>query len=253
MKIRESDRNPLLQGNFAPWRVEGDAEDLEVIGKIPDGLEGTYYRNGPNPAFEPIGRYHWFDGDGMIHALRLHAGRASYRNRYVRSAGLLEERNAGRALFAGIVSASRDEAPRFKSTANTNIVFHAGRLLALVESSLPTELVPGTLETVAPYDFDGRLGSPMTAHPKIDPESGEMLFFGYSAFPPYLQLHVADAGGRLVRSEAIDVEWPSMMHDFAITREHVVFILCPVVFSFENRCKARGSSRGSRSVGRGSG
>jgi carotenoid cleavage dioxygenase-like enzyme len=234
MRTRESDRNPLLQGNFAPWRVEGDADDLEVIGQIPDGLEGIYYRNGPNPAFEPIGRYHWFDGDGMIHALRLRGGRASYRNRYVRSEGLLEERRAGRALFPGIVSVSLEEAPRFKTTANTNIVFHAGRLLALVESSLPTELALGTLETIGPYDFGGRLGSPMTAHPKLDPETGEMLFFGYSAFPPYLQFHVADACGRLVRSEAIDVEWPSMMHDFAITREHVVFILCPVVFSFEN-------------------
>jgi carotenoid cleavage dioxygenase len=74
----------------------------------------------------------------------------------------------------------------------------------------------------------------MTAHPKIDPETGEMLFFGYSPFPPFLQYHVADREGGLVRSEVIDVAWPSMIHDFAVTREHVVFILCPLVFSFEN-------------------
>ncbi len=71
MSERESDVNPFLQGNFAPWRMEGTADDLEVIGEIPRDLNGTFYRNGPNPAYEPAGRYHWFDGDGMIHAITL--------------------------------------------------------------------------------------------------------------------------------------------------------------------------------------
>jgi carotenoid cleavage dioxygenase len=93
---------------------------------------------------------------------------------------------------------------------------------------------PRTLETLGEYDFAGRLMSAMTAHPKMDPETGEMLFFGYSPFPPYLQYHVADRAGALVRSEVIDVPWPSMIHDFAMTRDHVIFILCPLVFSFEN-------------------
>jgi carotenoid cleavage dioxygenase len=103
-----------------------------------------------------------------------------------------------------------------------------------MEAALPTELDPVTLATRGEYDFDGRLSGPMTAHPKMDPETGEMLFFGYSPFPPYLQYHVADRTGRLVRSEPIDLAWPTMMHDFAITRDHVVFMLCPLVFSFEN-------------------
>jgi len=88
MARRESELNAFLQDNFAPWRMEGVAEDLEVTGRIPHELAGTYYRNGPNPAFEPPGRYHWFDGDGMIHAITLDDGRAHYRNRYVLSAGL---------------------------------------------------------------------------------------------------------------------------------------------------------------------
>ena len=104
MTTRESDLNPFLQGNFAPWRMEGDADDLEVVGEIPRDLNGTYYRNGPNAAYEPAGRYHWFDGDGMIHAIRLEDGRAFYRNRYVRSEGLLEERRAGKATFPGLLS-----------------------------------------------------------------------------------------------------------------------------------------------------
>jgi len=240
MTDRECELNPLLKENFAPWRMEGDADDLEVIGEIPADLNGTYYRNGPNPAFEPTGRYHWFDGDGMIHAIRIEDGRAFYRNRYVKSDGLAEERAAGKALFDGVLTLTATEAPRFKNTGNTNIVSYAGKLLALVENALPTELVPCTLETIGVYDFGRRLASPMTAHPKMDPETGEMLFFGYSPFPPYLQLHVADASGALTRSEPIDVAWPSMIHDFAITREHVVFILCPIVFSFEALAKGKG-------------
>lgn len=237
---RESDVNPFLQGNFAPWRMEGDAVDLEVVGEIPRDLRGTYYRNGPNAAYEPAGRYHWFDGDGMIHAIRFDDGRASYRNRYVRSEGLAEERAAGRALFPGLLSLSMSEAPRFKNTANTNVVFHAGKLLALVESSPPTRLDPRSLDTLGVYDFDGKLFGPMTAHPKLDPVTGEMLFFGYSGFPPYLQVHVASADGALVRSEVVDVAWPSMMHDFAITREHVIFLLCPVVLDFEAALAGKG-------------
>lgn len=231
---RESDTNPYLQGNFAPWREEGDAPDLEVTGTIPRELRGTYHRNGPNPAYEPVGRYHWFDGDGMVHAITIADGRARYRNRWVQSTGLREERAAGRATFPGLLDMSPTEAPRFKNTANTNIVVHARKLLALMEAALPTELALGTLETIGEYDFGGRLGGAMTAHPKLDPETGDMLFFGYSPFPPYLQYHVADRSGALVRSEPIDVAWPSMMHDFAITKDHVIFMLFPLVFSFED-------------------
>jgi len=241
MTPRESDQNPFLQGNFAPWRMEGVAEDLEVVGEIPRELNGTYYRNGPNPAFEPRGRYHWFDGDGMIHAIRLRDGRASYRNRYVSSQGLRDERAAGRSLFPGLLDLDPTEVPTFKNTGNTNIVWHAGRLLALMEAALPTRLHPDTLETIGEYDFDTRLIGPMTAHPKMDPETGEMLFFGYSPFPPYLQYHVAGPDGALARSEVIDVAWPSMIHDFAVTRDHVVFILCPLVFSFENLAERGGA------------
>jgi carotenoid cleavage dioxygenase-like enzyme len=234
MNERESELNPFLRGNFGPWREEGLTENLQVIGEIPRDLNGTFFRNGPNPAFEPEGRYHWFDGDGMIHAIRIADGRASYRNRWVESGGLIEERKAGRALYRGILGMSGTEAPAIKVTANTNIVAHAGKLLALVESSFPTEMVPCTLATVGLYDFGGKLTGAMTAHPKLDPETGEMLFFGYAPFPPYLQYHVADASGALTRSEVIDVAWPSMMHDFAITANYVIFMLCPVVFSFEN-------------------
>jgi carotenoid cleavage dioxygenase len=237
MSERESEVNPFLRGNFAPWREEGVSDGLQVVGEIPRDLNGTFFRAGPNPAFEPEGRYHWFDGDGMVHAIKIEDGRASYRNRWVESEGLKEERKAGHALYRGIISMSGTEAPSIKVTGNTNIVSHAGKLMALVESSLPTEMVPCTLATVGLYDFGGKLNGAMTAHPKMDPETGEMLFFGYAPFPPYLTYHVVDRNGVLTRSEVIDVAWASMMHDFAITKDYVIFMLAPVVFDFMNLSK----------------
>src|SRR5262245_60470938 len=247
MATRESTENPFLQGNFGPWREEGFASDLEVIGELPRELNGTFYRNGPNPAFEPPGRYHWFDGDGMIHAIQLENGRASYRNRWVRSHGLEEERAAGRALYPGIFDLQPGETPTFKNTANTNTVWHAGKLLALMEAAVPTQLRPDTLDTLGEYDFRGRLGGAMTAHPKMDPETGEMLFFGYAPFP-YLQYYVADRGGALVKHEVIDLAWGSMVHDFAVTKDHVVFILSRSSSAWRTWAGVVARSPGSRSA-----
>jgi carotenoid cleavage dioxygenase len=208
-----------------------------VEGEVPRELDGTLYRNGPNPQFAPRGRYHWFDGDGMIHAFAIHDGRAAYRNRWVRTAKFSLERAAGEALYGGIADMAKTD-PRVGATsanaANTNIVVHAGRLLALWEGGPPHALDPRTLETVGPFDFRGRLAGPMTAHPKLDPETGEMLFFGYGFTPPFLRYHVVSADGALVRSEEIEVPAPTMMHDFIVTKEHVIFLVCPATIRLEN-------------------
>jgi carotenoid cleavage dioxygenase-like enzyme len=230
--------NRYLVGHHEPVTDESDHVDLEVSGEIPPQLFGTYMRNGPNPAFAPLGRYHVFDGDGMVHAVHLEGGRATYRNRYVESVGLKIERREGRALFGGL-SEFRLPPPELmaeagiaKNTANTNIVRHAGRLFALMEAGRPTELTD-QLDTVGECDFGGALVGAMTAHPKEDPETGELLFFGYSPFPPFLRFHVADRSGTLVRSVAIDLPGPVMMHDFAVTRDHVVFFDLPALFDLE--------------------
>jgi len=231
--------DPFLRGNYAPWPMEGEIQDLVVEGEIPGELEGTYFRNGPNPQFAPRGGYHWFDGDGMIHALRLRDGKASYRNRWVRTARFQLERAAGEALFGGLASMGSTD-PRVGSSmtspnaANTNIVWHAGRLLALWEGGPPHALDPRSLETVGPYDFGGKLAGAFTAHPKLDPETGEMLCFGYGFLPPFLRYHVVSKDGRLVRSEEIEVPVATMMHDFIVTRDHVIFMVCPAVFRLEN-------------------
>lgn len=227
--------NAYLLGNFAPVHDERDDINLDVIGEIPASLHGSFLRNGPNPEFAPLGGYHLFDGDGMIHSVTIADGRASYRNRYVESAGLLAERKAGAALFGGLAEFRLPppevmaEAGVMKNTANTNIVAHAGRVLALMEACPPIELTD-ELATLGPWDFDGKLVGPMTAHPKTDPATGEMLFFGYSPFPPFLRYHVADATGALTTTVDIDLPAPVMMHDFAISATKVVFFDLPAVF-----------------------
>lgn len=116
--------NPFLSGNYAPWREEGDEYDLEVDGDIPRELNGSLYRIGPNPHYPPRGRYHWFDGDGMVHCFTIRGGRVSYRNRYVKTAGLTAEMRAGRALFGGLAEVPKEVEPEgpFKNAANTNVI-----------------------------------------------------------------------------------------------------------------------------------
>lgn len=230
--------DPYLSGVYAPVTVERDDAALTVTGTLPTGLAGTYLRNGPNPKFPPKGRYHIFDGDGMLHGLTLDGtGGASYRNRWVRTAGLAVEERLGRAVYGGMANGefpSREETgggPPMKNVANTNVVRHAGRILALWEAGPPTEVSP-LLDTIGCHDFGGVLPGPFTAHPKLDPATGEMLAFGYSAIPPYLRAYTVGADGTFRRSVDIDLPAPVMMHDFAITERHLVFLDAPAVFDF---------------------
>jgi carotenoid cleavage dioxygenase len=160
----------------------------------------------------------------MLHGVELRDGRAAwYRNRWVRTRAFVEDAPARSPEGVRDLTVAR---------ANTHVVAHAGRILALVESSFPTEVTP-ELDTVGPFDFGGRLATAMTAHPKICARTGELHFFGYGYMPPFLVYHRADAAGRLVQSETIEVPGPTMMHDFAITEHHVVFMDLPLVFDLE--------------------
>lgn len=226
--------NPFLEGNFAPIRKEITADNLQIIGELPLDLSGMFLRNGPNPQFEPIGHYHWFDGDGLLHGVRITNGKASYRNRYVRTKGFLIEHEAGKAVWTGIFEPSAADNPYgpVKNTANTALVWHAGQLLALWEGGEPHAIKLPDLETFGSFSYGGKLVFPFTAHPKVDPVTGEMRFFGYSMMqPPYLQYGIVSAKGELVRTIPIELPQGVMMHDFAITENYTIFMDLPLTFS----------------------
>jgi carotenoid cleavage dioxygenase-like enzyme len=227
--------NPYLDGNFAPVREEITTDTLKVIGELPPELSGMFVRNGPNPQWPPIGKYHWFDGDGMLHGVRISNSKATYRNRYIQTRGFKIERDAGKAVWSGFLEPPQMDNPHgsYKNTANTALVWHAGQMLALNEGSVPHAVQVPDLETIGEYTYNDKLISAFTAHPKVDPVTGEMMFFGYSFAPPYLQYSVVSASGELLRTVPIDLPMGVMMHDFAITENYTIFMDLPVTVSAE--------------------
>jgi carotenoid cleavage dioxygenase len=208
------------RGNYAPLSEELTETRLRVTGALPPELNGLYVRNGTD-AHPGTAAPHWFIGDGMVHGVRLSDGDARwYRNRFVQTKQLPSDAPLG----------SGGPPTLADGFANVSVIWHGDHLLASGEIGLPWELAPADLSTVGMYDFAGKLTTSMTAHPKIDPETGAMHFFGYWFAEPFLTYHVADASGALVHSEVVDVAGPTMIHDFAITDRDVVFWELPVVF-----------------------
>jgi carotenoid cleavage dioxygenase len=212
-----------LRGNGRPITDERTLTDLKVTGTLPPELDGRYVRNGANPLLGTS--MHAFFGDGMVHGIRLRDGKAEwYRNRYVRTPFITDP--SVDILDPSVMMDKR------ASKANTNIVGHAGQLWALEEGHFPYVL-DGNLDTVGSSDFGGALTGAFTAHPKTCPVTGELLAFGYGQFEPYLTYLRVSPDGTLVQSEHITVGGPTMMHDFNITRNHVIFMDLPVVFDLE--------------------
>ncbi|MGB3520655.1 MAG: carotenoid oxygenase family protein [Mycobacterium sp.] len=207
-------------GNYAPVPDELTEFDLPVDGSIPPELNGWYLRNGPNPR-EAGG--HWCTGDGMVHGVRLENGRAAwYRNRWVRT----ESFEHPLPLFNA--DGSRN---LHSSAANTHVIRHAGKTLALMDTALPYELTPD-LDTLGAYDFAGKLTDSMAPHPKVCPITGELHFFGYGDLAhPHINYYRAGADGAVQVRRPIDVPGLTLMHDFALTAQHVVFLDLPLVFN----------------------
>ena len=209
---------PYVTGPFQPVRDEITVTDLRVRGSLPPELDGQLVRNGhnPKPGVVPT---NWFKGSGMLHGIRLHQGRAQvYRNRWVRTPAL-----------EGAPYMTEHGPDLTAHSAGTHIISHAGRMLALNEAGVPFQVTP-ELDTVGAFDFDGKLTTAMTAHPKADPVTGQLHFFGYGPFPPHLTYYVASPQGDIVRAEVVPDAGPSMMHDFAVTERHVVWFDMPVIF-----------------------
>jgi carotenoid cleavage oxygenase len=216
--------NRYLEGAFAPVQEEFTLTDLPVTGTIPDYLDGRYLRNGPNPIGElDPALYHWFVGDGMVHGIRIRDGKAEwYRNRWVR--GPAAAKALGETPPAGHVGISA-------LGANTNVIGHAGKTLALIESGLPIYELSDELDTVGVCDFDETLTGGYTAHPKRDPDTGELHAVSYSMNRGNtVQYSVIGADGRARRTVDVRVTGSTMMHDFSLTERHVVFYDLPVTF-----------------------
>ncbi len=225
--------NRYLTENYAPVIEEVTASDLEVNGSVPEALEGRYLRNGPNPLAPPDpAAYHWFTGDGMVHGVRLRGGRAEwYRNRFVRSDRVAAA--LGEPPVAGEAHGGMD-------TANTNVIGHAGSTFALVEAGARPVELSYELDTIGRSDFGGTLPNGFTAHPKRDPDSGELFAAAYHWALPGVQYVVVGADGRVRKLETISVPGGPMMHDMSITANHAVLYDLPVTFDLD-RAMAGGS------------
>ena len=230
MNASVNDLNPYLHGLYAPVKDEVCAEKLAVIGEIPRDLHGGYFRNGPNPASPPKGMHHWFDGDGMIHGVWFENGEARYRNRYVET----EDLKSNGAL-GGIFEPAREVSCRrvhYRDTANTDLVYHDGRLLALwYVSGQPVAVDATTLETIRTETFSGALPRNMSAHSKVDPETGELVFFDYALYEPKMWTGTVSAKGKLAHFQEIDLPGPRLPHDMGMTENYVILHDLPVIFS----------------------
>ncbi|KAK2637048.1 hypothetical protein Ddye_031840 [Dipteronia dyeriana] len=240
-----------LAGNFAPVHETPPTKDLQVIGHLPECLNGEFVRVGPNSKFSPVAGYHWFDGDGMIHGLRIKDGKATYVSRYVKTSRLKQEEFFGGSKFMkigdlkGIFGLLMVNLQMLRTklkvldvtygygTGNTALIYHHGKLLALSEADKPYAikvLEDGDLQTLGLLDYDKRLKHSFTAHPKVDPYTGEMFTFGYAHDPPYITYRVISKDGFMHDPVPITVPAPIMMHDFAITENYAIFMDLPLYF-----------------------
>jgi carotenoid cleavage dioxygenase len=229
--IDPADDHPYLNGAWTPMTEEWDAEELDVEGSLPRDLDGVYLRNTENPVHQPLGKYHPFDGDGLLHAIRFRDGRAAYRNRFVRTEGFLAEDAAGRALWSGLAEMPpRSERPGWgaqgalKDSSSTDVVVHAGRALSsFYQCGALYQLDPETLQQFGPAQWHGAFPAEgVSAHAKVDATAGELLFFNYSKQAPYLHCGVVDAQNRLRHYRPVPLPGPRLPHDMAFTSRFMI-------------------------------
>lgn len=216
--------NDYLAGIFAPVDKEITAWEMPVIGEIPRDLDGCYIRNGHNPIHQPAsGRYHWFDGDSMVHATTFENGKAVYRNRMVLTAGLLNELEAGRGLYPGLRDGFEAE-EGLKNNAGTDVVLHNGEFKTMFSRcGQPYRLDADTLATLGPESFGNQWTKGVSAHSKVDENTGELMFFNYSFnTAPFMEYGVVGADNRLKHVTEIALPGPRLPHDCWITENYTI-------------------------------
>jgi carotenoid cleavage dioxygenase-like enzyme len=234
--------NPFLNFPYGPIQMECNAYDLLVEGEVPKELHGSLYRNGPNQRFNPRGDYHLFAGDGMLHAFHIKDGVVNYNNRWARTAKWkIEDRERRNVInpmnpfdcepeYSDFVFSDKD------GLANTAVVWHADRLLTIEEGHPPFEMEPDTLDSIGSWNYAGKLNSAMTAHPKVDPDTGEMVFFAYMASGPFsadVIIHKVSPEGLLTDSVVLPTPYSAMVHDFVITENYIMIPIMPISGSLD--------------------
>ncbi|HEX7760845.1 MAG TPA: carotenoid oxygenase family protein [Caulobacteraceae bacterium] len=234
-------QTPSFTGSNTPMRFEADVNALTVEGDIPAQLDGAFFRVQPDPQFPPrLGDDIAFNGDGAISMFHFHGGQVDFKHRWVRTDKWKREHDAGKALFGAYRNPLTDDPAVkgvYRGTANTNAFVHGGKLYALKEDSPPVIMNPATLETEGYTDFGGKMtGETFTAHPKTDPDTGNMIAFGYAAkglCTKDIVYYEISPAGDLLREVWFELPYYCMMHDFGLTTDYAVFHVVPIVGSWE--------------------
>lgn len=248
------DDHPYRTGPWRPQQVERSAVDLKVVGEIPADLDGVYLRNTENPVHPAVEIYHPFDGDAMVHAVGFRDGKAFYRNRFVRTDGFVAEQEAGHALWAGLAEDPR-RSPRqegwgargrMKDASSTDVVLHNGvALTSFYQCGDLYRLSPTTLETLGKATWNGKFPSDVgvSAHPKYDERTGELMFFNYSTEAPYMHYGVVDSQDNLVTYVDVPLPGPRLPHDMAFTENYAILNDLPLFWSPEALAKGKYAAR----------
>ncbi|KAL9945351.1 hypothetical protein D7B24_008816 [Verticillium nonalfalfae] len=223
-----------LAGSSLPCRIEGEVGDVVVLGEIPAAIDGTFYRVMCDPFVPPHPDNVPIDGDGNVSAFRIRNGRVDMKIRYIETERYKLERRANKALF-GLYRNPFTHHPCVRaavdSTANTNLVFWAEKLLALKEVALPYALDPDTLETLSYDPFGDQVkAKTFTAHPKVDPFTNELVVFGYEAkglATKDVVIYALDKEGKKHDEQWIEAPWCAFIHDCAITPQWIILFLWP--------------------------
>ncbi len=241
--LSETDDHPYRSGAWRPNTREYDVIEPVVTGDLPDDLNGTYIRNTENPLHDSLGRYHPFDGDGMLHSMHFDNGHVQYRNRYIPTDGFIAERQEGRPLWAGLREhpgmSERDgwgARTRLKDSSSTDVVVHNGKALtSFYQCGDIYESHPVTLQAhgKAPWTAGITPGWGVSAHTKVDEATGEMLFFNYAKEAPYMHYGVVDAGGQLAHYVPVELPGPRLPHDMAFTQRFAILNDLPLFWDPE--------------------
>jgi carotenoid cleavage dioxygenase-like enzyme len=240
---------PYLQGNYAPVDEERDLDEsqLKVEGEVPTSLQGAYMRDGANVAFQPNHYVYPLDGDGMVHAVYFKDGHVEYKNRWVQTSHLMTERKFNHTIYGSVgkmlpvpqevIDAGGEPNP-VRNTANTNVIYHGEKLLAMWEGGFP-HLLNSDLSTVGLYDYGGALkpGDALTAHPKVCPDSGQLVSCTQRWDSPNYWVQIFDARGGHVRTIPVEFDRKGIVHDLQITNNYVIIFYAPAFHSLEKAMK----------------